>query len=238
MEENRKRQGRRLIYDDSTNIFRFESHEDYLTRLCESRHDRIEAINRAENKKLDRNLKKFRGELHIFEMRHQNERDEASSTLRELIAYRTVLNQHERKTGARTLTEPNGSPLDTTNIKAQIESAKKKLNPTYRRESRARHLLRRQKPMQVMDRSLPTEELMRTWSKRPQGSVLPPTISRQQKGFTVADFRSIDERDILTLPSIKTPEASSEPGPFMKDRVLTLPSIYVTQKTSVHQKNI
>ena len=255
--------GRKMTFDEHAGRYRFESQFDYLTRLCENRRERIEALNRGEKQNLARNIRKYNGEFHIFNMRHSTERDQVSDCLKDLLAYRIVLDENEEKHGTRNLTDRSGSSKDRSHVLAEIEQAKSKLTATYQRKQRALKLLQNRRPMKVVDRRLPTPEAMRCWRDQRHMDQIASNNKSKTYGFTDAHNTDdvIDptnnEQKITKIPELQLPRikaklqnaldgAASDPGHGTasdpchgaEEQHVELPSIFITQKNAIRSHEV
>lgn len=164
----------RIRYDDYSQRFSVESRLESLGRHSQERVRQAETQNRSCQVRLQDRLRRSEGELHLFDLRQEREREAAVEGWRERQAYRAVLSDMARRNGTHLSWNPNlgvyGVECSKQDLQPHIEASRKKMTPSYKRQRQSEALLCKRPPMAVLDRKLDTPTLFKQVRMRSRAS--------------------------------------------------------------------
>ena len=208
-------------YDDYSGRFYFESKVEALERVSRQKARHAEIMNRSSDKQLENENKLIQSARDIVEGKMKREIISARQSLKDMVSYRTVLN----KIGQRNTTDPfhpdhlgkYGVGASYFELVDKREQAKIEMDPATRRRMLSKELLSQRKPMQVLDRTLDTNQLIHAWQKRSRS--LSPSSNKKKK----KDMKQ--QPAALRLPPITATKMTKQMVPETNSN----PSVFVTQ---------
>ena len=228
---------RKLVHDDHTGGFYFESKVEAIKRNCIEREKRVFALNKGELSKLKSMNNQAFNHYHLFELKNDRESHMLKENLKHFIAHRKILENVEKiRYSDRSYNENFGTYGPKTSmqeLQPLIEIQRKRLEPTVRRKVQAFNLLNQRRPVFEMDRGLTTPALMQSWRRRSLSSIeLPDGIEMRKKPYRpgmVGLSMPASQRKATRLPTIGN--ISAPVGTRRTIEVQAPNQVFVTQKT-------
>ena len=150
------------------------------------------------------------GSLSLFNMKNERERDQMSKSLREKIAYKSVLDVigglNDRNPQHSDLYGRYGPETSRIDLIPLIEAELHMMTPQSKRKMKAQELLQQRRRLRVFDRSLSTEALLRIRIKSRLSE------ERPKSPIATTGDRSSRKRGKLILPPLqvgKTPPSTA-----------------------------
>ena len=230
----------KLSFDQYTGKFYFESKIEGIERTCRMRLKHTEAMNKGESLILQNQHQTFEGKMHIFDMKNSRENDTLKESLRDFVAHRNALDE----VGRNNDNDPDrndklgryGLNSSRKDLLPFIELEKLKMDPAWRRKKECQLLLSQRRPMDLIDRQLPTSTIMLSWRRKNKPEPKKPDNAKPMPQLILPPLKVKISTKKGTAKSVTGNMATGEE---QDPETTSLPSIFITHvpKTEVMPNN-
>ncbi|XP_052781241.1 uncharacterized protein LOC128217861 [Mya arenaria] len=232
---------RKVVYDEYTGGFYAESKVESIQRQCDYRLRLTDVMNKAEHAKYRFACKQVDAEKQLFLMRKEKATHRHNEALVDYKAHLNVLDKlaKEREEITAQMNDIYGKyPPESlrTNLEEQILIQRKEMSPIVQRRREANRLLNDRKPLEELDRTKSTGDIMNEIKNRKSRANSP--VKRFAKHSPTNDGPK-------QVPKLMLPAITVDIGKLKSKRqadglhrtkstndVSTLPSVFVTDPSS------